>query len=171
MKTKYCKENDQIATGHFHRSFSGEEKDLSGRLSECLDGEPVAAFARRAGIGESTLRNILKGASPRADHLAAIAFAAGVTLDWLATGQGIKSAVELRRLTRDRCAATPDVAPLNFQLLQSIISGVEEGLQMLNKDLEPDKKAQLVALLYEHFQKSGNETDSGTVLKYLKLVA
>jgi transcriptional regulator with XRE-family HTH domain len=156
MKTKDCKENDQITTGHFHRSLSGEEKDLSERLSECPDGEPVATFARRAGIGESTLRNILKGASPRADHLTAIAFAAGVTLDWLTTGQGVKSAEELRRLTKGKCAATPDVAVATPDVapgMQKYAARLEAIMKLL-EDIEDEGEREV--LLADFFARAQN---------------
>lgn len=48
----------------------------------------VSAFARKAGIYESLLRQYVAGSMPGADKLVAIARAAHVNLEWLATGEG-----------------------------------------------------------------------------------
>lgn len=64
--------------------------DLKQRIREAIGDEPVAAFARRCGFGESLLRKYLAGAEPSASNLAKIAQAAGVSLEWMATGRGPK---------------------------------------------------------------------------------
>jgi len=61
---------------------------MAERIKAAIGDEPVAAFARRCGFGESLLRKYLQGSEPSATNLAKIADAAGVTLDWLATGRG-----------------------------------------------------------------------------------
>ncbi len=54
-----------------------------------LKGETrVSEFARKCGIGESLVRKYLAGAIPSTDNALKIARANGVTLDWLATGEG-----------------------------------------------------------------------------------
>ncbi len=68
-----------------------KESELSARLIEVMGQESVTEFGRRCGIGEATLRNIIKtGAWPRTDNLIAIADAANVNIEWLATGRGPK---------------------------------------------------------------------------------
>lgn len=64
--------------------------ELRDRIKEAIGDEPVAAFARRCGFGESLLRKYLAGSEPSATNLARIADAAAVSLDWLATGRGPK---------------------------------------------------------------------------------
>jgi transcriptional regulator with XRE-family HTH domain len=66
------------------------ENGIAARIKQCIGDEPVAAFSRRCGIGESLMRKYLAGSEPSARNLARIADAAGVTLDWLATGRGPK---------------------------------------------------------------------------------
>ncbi|MFN4097786.1 MAG: helix-turn-helix domain-containing protein [Sphingomonas sp.] len=61
---------------------------MKDRIRSAIGEEPVAAFARRCGFGESLLRKYLAGAEPSAKNLARIADAAGVSLEWLATGRG-----------------------------------------------------------------------------------
>ncbi|MBB3947256.1 phage repressor protein C with HTH and peptisase S24 domain [Rhizobium skierniewicense] len=51
-------------------------------------GENVHAFARKANLSDSTLRQYLKGSMPGLDKLIAISEASGVTLDWLAADRG-----------------------------------------------------------------------------------
>jgi transcriptional regulator with XRE-family HTH domain len=74
-----------------------EARELAKRIRDCIGDEPVAAFARRCGFGESLLRkyiNLTSPAAPSAKNLARIAEAAGVSLDWLATGRGPKRRTE-----------------------------------------------------------------------------
>jgi transcriptional regulator with XRE-family HTH domain len=74
--------------------FASESEEqymaVSDRIKEAIGDEPVAAFARRCGFGESLLRKYLSGSEPSATNLSRIADAAGVSLEWLATGRGKK---------------------------------------------------------------------------------
>lgn len=57
----------------------------------------VSEFARRCGFHESVIRSYLNdGKSPAMNRLVRIAEVCGVTIDWLATGKGIKYARDLR---------------------------------------------------------------------------
>ena len=58
----------------------------------------MSSFARRCGFSEGLIRAYLKGGKrPGMEHLAKIAQAASVSMDWLATGKEM----------RNRCAAAP----------------------------------------------------------------
>ena len=62
---------------------------FSGRLLTAIGSESVHSFAEKCKINDSTLRPYLKkGALPRMDRLIAMAEAANVSLEWLATGRG-----------------------------------------------------------------------------------
>lgn len=61
---------------------------FADRLKLVLKDEPVLSFAKRSGVGEGSLRQYLKGAEPGLDKVIAIAKAAGVSVAWLATGNG-----------------------------------------------------------------------------------
>lgn len=68
---------------------SDEESDtLASRIRKCIGDESVSAFSRRCGMPEATIRSYLDGKKPVYDKLARIADAAGVSLEWLATGRG-----------------------------------------------------------------------------------
>lgn len=56
------------------------------RLKEAIGDESVHAFAKRAGINDTSMRAYLKDTMPGLDKLVAIADAGAVTLDWLARG-------------------------------------------------------------------------------------
>jgi len=73
-----------------------ESDALTSRIRAVIGDKKVTWFATECGVGESTLRNILNGALPRTDILVSIARAGGVTVDWLATGQGPKTRADLR---------------------------------------------------------------------------
>lgn len=75
---------------------------LSERIRLAIGDEPVAAFARRCGFGESLLRKYLQGSEPSATNLAKIADAAGVTVDWLATGRGPRTRAEAREAAQNQ---------------------------------------------------------------------
>ncbi len=81
------------------RRIPAHESDaITTRIKEVVGDKKVVWFASECGVGESTLRNILSGAVPRTDILAAIADAGGVTIDWLATGRPPKTRAEQRAL-------------------------------------------------------------------------
>lgn len=67
------------------------------RLRDAIGDEPVASFARRCDLPEATLRSYTNGNKPVYDKLSRIADAAGVTVDWLATGRGVKRRADLTR--------------------------------------------------------------------------
>ena len=75
---------------------------LSERIRLAIGDEPVAAFARRCGFGESLLRKYLQGSEPSATNLAKIADAAGVTVDWLATERGPRTRAEAREAAQNQ---------------------------------------------------------------------
>ncbi|WP_084540105.1 helix-turn-helix domain-containing protein [Azorhizobium doebereinerae] len=68
-----------------------DTSELAARIRECArmvgGGEELS---RRTGIPRRTLENYLTGREPQASRLAAIADAAGVSLDWLIRDKGPK---------------------------------------------------------------------------------
>lgn len=73
------------------------ESELKDRIREIIDGEAVAAFARRCGITESLVRKYLSGSQPSVENLVLLASTAGVSVEWLATGRGIRRAADMRK--------------------------------------------------------------------------
>ena len=84
-------------------SDSEKESDaLARRLRSCIGNDSVSSFARRCGMPEATIRSYLDGKKPVYDKLARIADAAGVSLEWLATGRG--------QMRREAAKTAPDQA-------------------------------------------------------------
>lgn len=75
------------------------------RLRELKGGQSVSAFALKCGVGESLVRKYLAGSIPSMDKAAQIARANGVTVEWLATGEGPKERSALSQLGLARDAA------------------------------------------------------------------
>ena len=65
---------------------------FSERLTQLKGDLNISAFARKVGIGVTTLRKYLEGATPGADKLVQIARALNVDVGWLATGEGTPEA-------------------------------------------------------------------------------
>lgn len=80
------------------RPIRGSESDAAfvARLDE-ISGKNKSEFSRRCGFKESVLRGyLIDGKKPGLDYLVAIANAASVNIDWLATGKGSKTRAEQR---------------------------------------------------------------------------
>ncbi|MER8964452.1 helix-turn-helix domain-containing protein [Mesorhizobium sp. M0808] len=64
------------------------ETTFAQRLELALDGEKPGTFAKRSGIGDSTIRKYLQGTIPLVDKAAELAAALNVSLEWLAAERG-----------------------------------------------------------------------------------
>lgn len=77
---------------NFHSNSSDtplvDSEQFAYRLRESFAGESTNAFAKKCGVGESSLRSYLTGSFPSIDRAALIAQAANVSLEWLITGKG-----------------------------------------------------------------------------------
>jgi hypothetical protein len=114
-----------------------EESELAQRLAEALVEETLAGFSRRSGVPESNLRAYMKrGVKPGLDHLVAMADAANVSIEWLATGRG----------PRQRQA--PAGATIDLDRLQRAVAAVQEGVQGSGTLPDPARYARLVAAAY-----------------------
>jgi transcriptional regulator with XRE-family HTH domain len=97
------------------------------RLRECIGDEPVAAFARRCGFSEGLIRAYLQDEKrPGMDKLIRMADAAGVTVDWLATGREPKYRSEARQAAQDQPQSSLDtLAAPHARRWQKIMELVE----------------------------------------------
>lgn len=146
------------------------ESELPDRLRSAIGEEAVAAFGRRCGIGEATLRKYFKGTLPNIDNLVAIADAANVSIEWLATGRGSK------QRGASSIPAIPPAAPLapseisleDIERLATAMEAVEEGLGERYHQLTPHKRAQIVATAYDLLL---DEDQKDNVVKFVKLAA
>ena len=90
-------ESERLPSSDSRVPILGTESELKDRIREIIDGEAVAAFARRCGITESLVRKYLSGSQPSVENLVLLASTAGVSVEWLATGRGIRRAADMRK--------------------------------------------------------------------------
>jgi transcriptional regulator with XRE-family HTH domain len=65
------------------------DKSFKVRLAELVGKDSSRTFERRCGVNEASIRNYLKGTSePTLGNLIKIATACGVSVGWLAAGEG-----------------------------------------------------------------------------------
>lgn len=137
--------------------------NLSARLQALIGSESVSSFARKCGLAESVLRTYLRdGRMPPLDKALAIAVAAGVSVDWLAKGRGVRIAAEVPRAY----GASPAHAPiseaqlLDAAVLERILTTVlaAEGVQS-----SPEHLAALVVDLYQRAKDDGAAADGAAV--------
>ena len=101
--------------------------------------------SEKTGIPLSTLGAYLRGRDIQSEQLIALAAACGVSVEWLATGQGPSAAAP---------AAAPPPAPALFsivdmELLASAIEGATAAFQARNAEPSGRAFAQIVCLLYD----------------------
>lgn len=126
------------------------------RLAEIKGDMSTLAFAQKCGISESIFRKYLAGTSvPGADKLVEITQTGRVSLSWLATGEGHRDGIEDR---------------LDLETLRSVIAGVEEGLKEIGGSMAPEKKAELIALLYE-MECNGESLSEKPMLRLVRLAS
>jgi len=102
--------------------------------------ESVNSFADRSDLSEGVLRKYLSGSSlPGLANLIAIAEAADVSIEWLATGRGPMPRQE--------------IYVINWQLLAVIIESFEKKERNLQNETSPQDKALIIGIVYNslHF--------------------
>lgn len=153
---------------------SDAQKNVGERIKIAIGDEPVKAFARRCGIAESSLRSyIANQKKPGLDAITTISEFTGVTVDWLATGKGIKFARDLKQAQERQNGAPPAVLPelpselepyrkrLDALLIYlSMIEDKEERSQIIDSFvLRAQDKIDLSPLKELQFKKKANDKE------------
>lgn len=152
MKSLLHKESDAESDVERHGHIQQSESDaLAKRIVEVLGTDSVISFSRRCGVGESTLRNIIKsGASPRTDNLVAIADSANVTIEWLAAGRGPKRRGSVTQIAPPSAAPPPEPSPpIDLERLEMAIETVQEAISLTGRKFTPDKHAKIISIAYQ----------------------
>jgi len=143
--------------------MNSNSPNFHDRLSLILEKEEsIAGFARKAGVSEGTIRSYLRaGTLPKIDNAAAIAEAAGVSLDWLWFGETE--------------AMLPENEELHLDHLILAIQFIEDWLTKHKRSISVNNKARMISKLYEIIledEKLGLGTiDEHRVNQILKLVS
>lgn len=147
-----------------------KESALAARLREAIGEEAVVAFGRRCGINESTLRKYFYGTLPNIDNLVAIADAANVNIEWLATGRGpkMRGAASIPTIP-----PAPPLAPSlinvdDLERLTMAIETVEEALVALRRVATPTQRAKLYTAAYDLLI---DMEPRENIIKFIKLAA
>jgi transcriptional regulator with XRE-family HTH domain len=155
-KTGESDESDAVDPRPILASDSPAKSDarraFENRLLMAIGEEPVNAFARRSGIPEANIRSYLaRGVSPTMDKLIAIAQAAGVTVEWLATGRGIQRAADLRKAEQAANSAAPQPSRYARRLdkIAQLIDAIEDDKEQSALVDELLSRAQEKAKMYE----------------------
>lgn len=144
------------------------ENNFIARMELCADKiGSVSALAKKAGISQSGIRRYFSGGEPTRPHLAALAAAANVRLEWLATGKGEPD-------EEVSAAAKPGSTPLDLDSLEDVATKVLEVLELLEKhrpDISARAKARIVRLVYEFYLRQGEPMDEASLNNVIELAA
>ncbi len=123
-------------------------------------------------ISDKNLSNKIRRNSVDLDALIKWSGNASVDLNWLLTGKGepYKSESGLAKTLKETSAGYAS-RDLDAALLTRIITAIEKELADRALVLDPDKKAEAIALLYELYAETKKEVTKDTIGRYLRLVA
>lgn len=123
------------------------------------------SFARKVGLGESTVRNYENGERlPDLDVLLTLCDQSGVNLLWLATGEGPK--YPEARGSPDRVYEESAPYPLDMRL--GWIKKAVKAVQMMGKNAPDEQKAEAVARVYERFVQTDGQADMIEVMQIIQ---
>jgi transcriptional regulator with XRE-family HTH domain len=111
-KQEHNKENRGKESAPDSTFFSDVSNSVGTRIKQAIGNETVKAFSRRCGVADTSLRDYIGGKKkPGLDAITAISEYAGVTVDWLATGKGIKYTKDLKHAEERLRGSPPAVLP------------------------------------------------------------
>ena len=170
MPTKTYEESDANDATSLSRHFLGNESDAENngfkkRLKEAIPDKSTRAFALRAGLSPSGVRQYLNGENlPTLDKLRVLSKTANVNLLWLATGEGPK---------HPQARGSPDStrqesAGYACDVRQEWLRKAVEAVEIIGKDSPPPRKAKAVALAYEQMARAEGAADMIEVMRVIQ---
>jgi hypothetical protein len=94
-----------------------------------------------------------------------------VDIDWLLTGDGAPNKETSGGNKNYLAEEAQSRTGIQTDLLTEIIYSLEKGLNEHDLVLDPEKKAEVISLLYESYAGTEKKIDDKTVGRYLRLVA
>lgn len=128
---------------------------LTDRLRSCAEAVGSGdELSRLTGIPRRSLENYLSGKTvPKLKPLLAIAKTAGVSLDWLATGEGPKQRREAMAASSPPVPPPGDQSgqplPLLPELMKAVIKGMEMAIRKDRMRLSPKQRGLAILALYD----------------------
>jgi hypothetical protein len=126
------------------------KKEVGERLRQAFGGRSLPAVARMLDnvVSSKSLWEYVSGISlPGPPVQIKIAETFGITLDWLLTGKEPQPAV--------REEAPPKGIQYDQVRLRKSIEAVEEIISAENLSIDPDKRAELITIIYEDSMREG----------------
>nr|DAN90194.1 MAG TPA: helix-turn-helix domain protein [Caudoviricetes sp.] len=140
------------------------KSEIAKRIDEVIKkAGGQKAISEKTGIPLKSISNYCLGISPpKLEPLIQIAEATGVSLDWLATGEG----------EADKTASHVTFA-LDMEALEAAIALTEEAAENVGAKLTPEKKAYIAAIIYEDIADTPEDQESNVdmtnVVRLVKL--
>ncbi|MDG4560564.1 MAG: helix-turn-helix transcriptional regulator [Candidatus Competibacter sp.] len=170
MATNTYAENDANDAASLSRHFLGNESDdendeFKKRLKEAIPDKSARAFALRAGLSPSGVRQYLNGENlPTLDKLRVLAKTANVNLLWLATGEGPK---------HPQTRGSPDSvqeksADYVCDAQKGWIRKAVEAVEIIGKDAPAARKAVAVEQVYGRLVQSDGAADMIEVMRIIQ---
>lgn len=145
----------------------GKSDAFTDRMNVAIrKGGGVTNMAHRTGLSESVLRKWRSGASdPKRSDLVKVADAAGVSVEWLATGRE-----DVPGITEDGATytATPRV---DLDQLEEVIAKTRRRFKERGLDLTPESEARVIRLIYEFYTREGKPMDEASLNNIIELAA
>jgi len=121
----------------------------------------VSALAKKAGISQSGIRRYFSGGEPTRPHLISLSDAAGVRLEWLASGKG----------SPDIGAPEPAYANPDVDALEEIATKVLSVLERRRPELSAGARVKIVRLVCEFYLKQDKPMDQASLDNVIELAA
>lgn len=125
----------------------------------------MSRLARSAQLKQRTVANWAAGqGKPDVESAAHLADAAGVNLQWLASGRGPKFVVESLR-------PSPTLHNIDETLLIEVVEAIDEALAQARIKLQPAGLAKVIAAAYDEAIDERSTPQSDRIRRYLRLVS
>ena len=123
------------------------KSEISKRIDEVIKkAGGQTAISEKTGIPLKSISNYCLGISPpKLEPLIQIAKATNVSLDWLATGEGLPEKDHLDEMVKE--------IKIDADLMAEIVKIVNEYLDSLDRELPPEKLGKIYAYLYNYCHK------------------
>lgn len=144
---------------------------FSARLKDAIGEESLRSFARQAGLSDSVVHKYTHGVSyPTLDRLVAMAHAAEVNIEWLATGEGPKRAGDRQKVGESATAQSANV--VDAEVLEDVLVALRARQDRLGRRFKPRNEARLVSEIYQYIieQEQPTAEDRAKVLRLIDTI-
>ncbi len=159
---------DDSGTGSDTQSNSRNQDNFFSRLKDRREDLKITQkdLGKLVGVSTNTIQSWEKDTHPKGADLIKLSDVLSCSIDWLLRG------VDYCPKTQKEDKQQPGKeAQLQADLLRTIIRAIENELKQRDLELDPDKKAEAIALLYEMYADTKKRVTEKTIVRYLKLMA